>query len=351
MRLVRGVAAVSLVLLAGCSHVSSAATHNALAPGRALPEDAFVAQYAYGSGDTGGGHGTFLSLFDEQSGSHLRDLVHVDEQASVRLGGYSRGSDRSITYALARGPYYTSDVANGAPRPGSCGGTVYRLDARTGLTRALFTLDGDRTVRSPASSPDGESVAYLSQPCTAQDAQQIVVRDLATGGERRVSVPGASVWRVAWSADGAQLGFTVGFQSEPSGLDAADYAVVAADTDGPQALSVLRRSPDPGCLVEAIAFDDAGVALIEGCPDEITASARLAQLVGTGPRVLWRADTGLCPNGMTLAYERAGRLLTTATTTCGGAGAPVDVVQLWTGQHPRELGRYVNPQQFVDAAT
>ncbi len=346
MRLGRGVVGTSLVLLAGCTHVSSAVT------ARALPENVFVAQYAYGSGDAGGGHGTFLSLFDEQSGKHLRDLVHVEDGASVHLGGYSRASDRSITYALARGPYYTSRVMNGAPRPGSCGGTVYRLDARTGRTRTLFTVGGDWTVASPTASPDGKSVAYLSQPCTAAFAHHIIIRDLATGSQRHISVPGASVQRITWSTDGTQLGFTVMFPSQPpSDIDAANYAVVAADTHGPQAPAVLRRAPDPGCLVEAVAFDDAGLALTEGCPDEVTAPARLVHLAGAGPGVLWRADTGLCPNGMSLAYERAHQLLITATTTCGGAGLPVDVVQLWTGEQPRELGRYVNPQQLVDAAT
>jgi hypothetical protein len=41
----------------------------------------------------------------------------------------------------------------------------------------------------------------------------------------------------------------------------------------------------------------------------------------------------------------------TATTSCGGPGMPVDVVQMWNGQHSRDVGRHVNPQQFVSAAT
>jgi len=44
-------------------------------------------------------------------------------------------------------------------------------------------------------------------------------------------------------------------------------------------------------------------------------------------------------------------VLVTSTTLCGGAGGiPVNVVQSWTGQHAREIGRYVNPAQFVTGA-
>lgn len=83
----------------------------------------------------------------------------------------------------------------------------------------------------------------------------------------------------------------------------------------------------------------------------MTGPARLVQLVGDGPAVQWRTSTALCPNGMTVAYDPQGRLLVTSTTRCGGVGAPVDVVQMWNRQRSREVGRYLNPQQFVSAAT
>jgi hypothetical protein len=351
MRVACVLAIAGTALLAACGNATSPAVGSAVTSGGPLPADVFVAQYEYGSGDTGGGHGTFLSLFDERSGAHVRDLVHVEERSAVHLAGHSRNADGSVTYALARGPQCTGNGANCAPRPGSCGGTVYRLDARTGGTRPLFSVGKDSTVGWPSASPDGTSVAYLSQPCTATFAQQVVVRELSSGRERHIFVPQASTVRVAWRGDGAQLVFTVMYPQQRTGANVPSYVVVPANADGPQPVSAVHRAPDPGCMVEAAVFASPGIQLVEGCPDVVTAPARLVQLVDAGPGVRWREDTGLCPNGMTLAHDPSDRLLVTSTTTCGAAGTPVEVVQSWTGQQSRELGRYVNPQQFLEAAT
>ncbi len=339
----------AVALLAGCGH-ASAPTDGAVVSAGPLPAGVFVASYAYGSGDLGGGHGTFLSLFDEQSGRHLRDLVHLDEGSAVGLAGSSRAADGSIVYALARGPHYQSGVANGDPEAGSCGGTVYKLSAATGQATSLFTVGRDSTVGDPTVSPDGRSVAYLSHPCTAAFDEQVVVRDLATGRARRVWVPTASASQVAWRSDGAKLVITVRFSQQRSDTDASGYVVVPADADGPQPRTTVQHAPDRGCVVTTAVFATGGIQLVEGCPNGTTAPARLVQLVDSGPRVAWRASTGLCPNGLTLASDPHGQLLT-STSKCGGAGAPVDVVQAWTGQHVREIGRYVNPAQFVADAT
>ncbi|WP_295695073.1 hypothetical protein [Lapillicoccus sp.] len=80
---------VVVALLVGCGR-GSAAADGAVGTATPLPAGVIVAQYAYGSGDAGGGHGTLLSLFDEQSGRHLRDLVHLDDGSAWDLAR-SRG--------------------------------------------------------------------------------------------------------------------------------------------------------------------------------------------------------------------------------------------------------------------
>lgn len=345
MRLALMVMTAATALLTACASANVAVTS-----AKPLPKGVFVSEYEYGSGDTGGGNGTFLSLFDETSGRHLRDLVHLQERSALHLAGYSRGMDGTVTYALGQGPYYRGHVANGAPEAGTCGGTVYQLDARTGQTRSLFAVGKDWTIGAPSASPDGKWVAYLSQVCTAAFAQSVVVRDLASGAEHSIGVPGASATRVGWRSDSAQLVVTVMFPVQRGAADDPGFLVVPAEAAGPKSRSSVRRAPDRGCVVEAAVFASSGIQLVEGCPDTVTGPARLVQLLDAGPRVLWRANTGLCPNGMTLANDPEGQLLVTATTTCGGPGAPVDVVQSWTGQHVREIGRYVNPAQFVVAA-
>ena len=321
------------------------------ASGNPSQSNTFVAEYRYGSGDTGGGRGTFLSLFDAQSGKHLRDLQHFAEGGQVRLAGFSRTAGGSVIYATARGPYYRSNVSGGDPRPGSCGGTVYQLDARTGRTKTLFSVGKDWTVGSPVMSPNGRSIAYLSQACTAMFDARVVVRDLAAGTERQVWAPRTSATTVRWRSDGRQLVFAVMYPSQRTGSDEPGYVVVPASADGAQPSSAVRRAPDRGCVVENALYSSSGIQIVEGCPNIVTPPARLVQLVGDGPAVAWRASTALCPNGMTAAYDPQGRLLVTSTTSCGGAHAPVDVVQMWNGKHSREVARYTNPQQFVSAAT
>lgn len=353
MRARSSVAGLALALAAGCAgSVAPSVASVGAASGRPSPSSTFVAEYGYGSGDIGVGHGTFLSLFDNRSGKHLRDLLHFDEGAQRRLAGFTRAADGSVVYAAAHGPYLRSSVSGGDPRPDSCGGTVYQVDGRTGRVKSLFSVGNDRTVQAPVVSPDGRSVAYLSQACTAMFAARVVVRDLAAGTERHVWAPRTSVTSVRWRGDGRQLVFTVFYPDQGTRADVPSYVVVPSSADGAQPSSVVRPAPDPGCVVETAVYSRSALQVVEGCPNVVTAPARLVQLVGDGPAVAWRASTGLCPNGMTAAYDPQGRLLVTSNTSCGGAGEPrVDVVQMWNGRHSREVGRYMNPQQFVSAAT
>ncbi len=339
-------------LLAGCAGGAARPSGSRPAAPGPLPTGVFLAQYRYGSGDTGGGHGIFLSLFDQGSGKRLRDLVHLPQRSQVRLMGYARDGRGDVFYALGRPPDYRGNVNGGDPKPGRCGGTVHRVEARTGATQALFAVGADRTVVSPVPNPDGSAVAYLSQPCSAAFAQAVVVRDLASGRERRLSVSSGSAIAPSWSMDGTRLLFSVFFPTQHGEADAPGFVVAAARAGGQQPRTVVRHSPDPGCVVGRAAFDRAGIAIVEGCPTIVTAPARLVQLDAFGRHVLWRATTGLCPNGSTVLADSVGRrLLVTGTVVCGGDGVPVDVVQAWTGPAVSVLGRYTNPQQFVDAAS
>lgn len=345
MRLARG----SLVMLIAALLTGCGSTDNIMVTSTGpLPSGVFVSQYASGSGDTGGGTGWSLSLFDATSGRHLRDLVHLQDGSALRLAGYSRSSDGTITYALGRGPAYQGHVAGGAPKAGTCGGTVYQVSADTGLSRGLFTVGPDRTIQAPEVSPDGSRVAYLSHACTEAPAQRVVIRDLVSDNEHSLGVPAAAATNVSWASDGDHLVVTGTFPAERT--PGPGFIIVSARDDGPQPPSAVRHAPDDGCLVVATVFAGPGIQLIEGCPNVVTAPARLVQLDATGSRVLWRADTGLCPNGMTLAPHGRGDLLVTGTADCGAPDGPVDVVQSWTGKNVREIGRYVNPQHFVVAA-
>jgi hypothetical protein len=343
----RGVLWLGLALLAGCNLGPPAAGGVVDSQGP-LPKGAFVARYARGPGALGGGYGTYMSMFDETSGKHLRDLVHLPVGVAAGLAGFSRSADGSVVYALATGPRHTNTDGTGTPRPGTCGGTVYRVDASTGEVRSLFVVVADRVVGVPWVSPDGKSVAYLSAPCPDATAQEVVVHELAGDRERTISVAHAAPTGVGWSADSTQLVLSV---APTDAGQPAGFLVVPANFNGTQPQSAVRAAPDGGCAVEAAAFGDAGVELAEGCPDWMGAPGRLLQLVGSGPNVAWRVNTALCPTGMTLEHDLSGALLVSATATCGTAGDPVYVVQLWTAQSEREVGSYGDPKQIVTDAS
>jgi hypothetical protein len=347
-------------LLTGCSG-SQQGSHSYSIEGGALPADVFLAQYAYGAGDVGGGHGTFLSLFDEQTGKRVRDLVHLPDNSGQWLAGCSRNGNGDVWYVVApEAPVDTHGGAwsGGAGRP-SCGGVIYRLDHATGRSEAVLTVESDKTVSSPVLSPDGTSLSYSSEPCSygmVGPAPQgvVVVRDMVSGRQRQLSVPGTSAGALSWSPDGTQFMFGVEYHQHlphASPAQIAGFVMVASDAAGPLSTADVLPAPDSTCVAVATVFDHSGVALLEGCPDDVTAPAPLVQLGPSGRSVVWRANTGLCPGGASVVPDRTGdRLLISATATCGGPGAPVDVVQVWTGQHSQEIGRYTNPQQFVQGA-
>jgi hypothetical protein len=326
------------MLLAACNYAPNAG--GIVASQGPFPSPVFAARYVHGAA-----YGTYLSLFDERSGKHSRDLVHLGAGAPAELGGFSRTTDGSVVYALIRGPAYTSNTEGGKPLPGTCGGTVYRIDADTGNARSLFTVAKDRTVTKPTVSPDGKMVAYLGRACGDASARSMVIHDLGSDRERSVSITRDAIGGIAWSPAGAALVLTVEDAGGPAG-----YLVLPVSASGPQPAAAVRSAPDTGCVVVAASYAAAGVQLVEGCPNRTTAPARLVQLAGAGPMVSWREDTGLCPNGLAAVRDPAGALVLSAPTQCGGTGAPVDVVQVWTGRTPREVARYANPDQSVSDA-
>jgi hypothetical protein len=233
--------------------------------------------------------------------------------------------------------------------------SIVRSDGTTrpsiGLRSSVFTVSPDATVRDPIPSPDGRSIAYLSQPCTNAYATAVVVRSLSSQREHRISAVDGWVWHPGWSPDSRQIIFTVRFSVYRGPADRAAFAVVPSDASIQVPRSALKHAPTPNCSVLQATFDAAGLALLEGCPDDLGAGWLTQLDPPTRQHSLWRSRTRLCPNGATIVANRPGTdLLLTATTHCGGVDPMVDVVQTWSGPQPHEVGRYTNGQQFVFAA-
>lgn len=111
------------------------------------------------------------------------------------------------------------------PVPDGCalfvnGSDLWRVDLSTGRAARLAPVLGI----SLALSPGAETLAYID----GRGAPELVLRDLATGAERRVrvAVEGQQAGDIRWSPDGATLEIAVA--NEPCG-NATTYSTVRVD--------------------------------------------------------------------------------------------------------------------------
>jgi hypothetical protein len=332
-----------LTLLAACG--GSGLGNSFLASRGGLPKDVFVASYAYGYGDSGQGHGYFLSLFSLTDGRHVRDLVHLPEKSSLEISGFSRGSDGDIWYSLSRGPRYRSGVMNGDPAPGSCGGAVYRISHVKGKARLAFRIPADRSVFSPVPSPNNDAVAYITQPCTAAFAGSLAIRDTVTGSETHLAATDGSMHSPSWSVDGQRLVVSA-YHSRVA--ENFGFAVIARTRTGTMPRSEFHPAPERGCVVQKAVFLASGIAVLEGCPDAVTAPARIVQLDVDARRKISRITTTLCPNGANITADSQGsKLLLDASEGCR---SDVDLVQVWEQGRLRDIARYQHPTAWVNDA-
>jgi hypothetical protein len=243
---------------------------------------------------------------------------------------------------------------------------VWALTAADGTPHKLFDVVDTVAATSPVTSPDGTRVAFLANDCGAYLGRTtVVVHALADGAETRLRLGGASAGgALSWSRDGSRIAVAaVGLADPPStpvfhGVETTGkgYLVVPVPAGSTPIVTATAtptlsapRAPDAGCEVQAVAYDRAGLAVLEACPSTTDPPARLVQLDPTATRVLWRADTGVCPNGATIAADPTGeRLLVNAIPACGENH---DDVQIWTGAQKREVARHTATAELVSNAT
>ena len=109
-----------------------------------------------------------------------------------------------------------------------------------------------------ALSPDGQTVAAVQ---AAENAQPIVVVDLATGTVSPVAVSAGSYSSPAWSPSGDRFAFTGIDYSRLGGSGVFGDLIYIADTDGSEARLLSMNGPD-GSVAPTWSFDGSQVAYV-----------------------------------------------------------------------------------------
>ncbi len=179
-------------------------------PGKAAP-DTVVAVRSIGE----------VALLDSGDGATVRVLA---THAPEALGSLALTPDR-------RHAYY----AVGSP----CGSSALYRVALDGRTPPEPVGPGI----SPAVSPDGHTLAYARPTPPGGCANTVVVRDLATGGERSWGYPDdpdhqsalyvdGSISRLAWAPDSRRLAYTLSYEGDTVAvLDTVTHSDLAQTTE------------------------------------------------------------------------------------------------------------------------
>jgi hypothetical protein len=171
--------------------------------------------------------------------------------------------------------YYTQGTS-------ACESQVRRVAVKGG--KPAIVADGF----TPAPSPDGRLLAYLSGPLVGcpHPSQQLIVRDLASGTETRWSLgyqPGAGAYglcRLAWLPDSRQLAFN------ECGESGDTLRLLDVEADRGIALKDARLLGDPTkASLRLIGFhtDTSGIAVIKSCTGPQAGPCPPRQLVSVDP--------------------------------------------------------------------
>ena len=177
-------------------------------------------------------NGGFLYRFDPASGKTQRLAITLGAEQPYALPSFKNVAANIGGAALS---------PSGARALFEARGDLFSVPAKDGATRALFPSQGVRD-RGPAWSPDGKTIAYLSDQT---GEYEIYLGNQDGSGTPRRLTTGAVSWYYtpAFSPDGSKLAFA-DRQQRLLVVDVASGAVTVADHSDQEDLVSYGWSPD-----------------------------------------------------------------------------------------------------------
>ncbi len=212
-----------------------------------------------------------------------RLLVTAKDQAgAARLGVIDTADGQTIARACSLPGAAPVTFATAAPRLlaiGSAGLAVYDQDS--GQTVGPV-MGGGAPITSPALSPDGNWVTWLSYLSMNGDYLQVTLGNATTGEEKVIGAP--STWVSAVPSSGGQM---VALQDKDHGVtvtDAASGATVAQVAGDSNAGTLVGFSPDSNALIlnpsaystTMLVNDGPGLRAVDWRTGAVTPSASIA---------------------------------------------------------------------------
>jgi len=164
-----------------------------------------------------------FELFDVYDGRRLAGYSVPATQATMRKAAH-RISDKIYEALLGERGAFSSRIAYIISNRGGRDQVVYRLEVSDSDgydPRSVFT--SSKPLMSPAWSPDGKSLAYVS---FENDRPEVFVQNLATGQRDKLSGRAGINSAPAWSPDGRRLAMTL------SGGRAPDVYIMDINSGG-----------------------------------------------------------------------------------------------------------------------
>ncbi len=176
--------------------------------------------------------GGWLWRHDLTSGTTTRVPVYIREDFASSRGGRIGVADRIAGATVA---------PDGARVVFSARGELFNVPASSGITRNLTNSSGAHD-RQPAWSPDGKTIAYLSDASGA-DEIWVVAQDGSAPGRQLTRTNGSYKFSISWSPDGKWL--TYSDRSQTLNLvDATSGTVTKIAESDSWTVTDLSWSPD-----------------------------------------------------------------------------------------------------------